>query len=195
MKTLVFSFGRMNPPTNGHGKLVAKVRRMAQQNNADHLIVASHSYEKNKNPLNPQKKLKHLKAMFPGTNFKVSDSAHPNFIRQLALLTGRYDQIIMIVGSDRVKEFQILLDKYNGKDFKFKTAKVVSAGERDPDAEGVTGISASKMRLFAKNNDFKSFRKGLPTGYRGAQALFDDVRDGMQLKEGVKYSFSQYLQG
>ena len=105
-KTVIFAFGRMNPPTNGHGKLVAKVKRMAQQQRADHLIVASHSFDKLKNPLEPSKKLKHLKAMFPGTNFTTSDKTNPNFIKQLGLLTGKYDNVIMIAGSDRVQEFQ-----------------------------------------------------------------------------------------
>jgi len=191
-KTVIFAFGRMNPPTNGHGKLVAKVKRMAQQQRADHLIVASHSFDKLKNPLEPSKKLKHLKAMFPGTNFATSDKTNPNFIKQLGLLTGKYDNVIMIAGSDRVQEFQRLLDQYNGKDFTFKSAKVVSAGERDPDAEGVTGISASKMRLYAKNNEFSNFKRGLPAGYRGAKQLFKDVRAGMELKETYK-SFSQFL--
>ena len=98
----------------------------------------------------------------------------------------------MIAGSDRVPEFQKLLDKYNGKDFTFKTVKVVSAGERDPDADGVAGMSASKMRLLAKNDDFNGFKRGLPTGYRGAKQLFNDVRDGMKLNETYR-SFSQFL--
>ena len=85
-----------------------------------------------------------------------------------------------------------MLDQYNGKDFTFKSAKVVSAGERDPDADGVTGISASKMRLYAKNNEFSNFKRGLPAGYRGAKQLFKDVRAGMELKETYK-SFSQFL--
>lgn len=191
-KTIIFAFGRMNPPTNGHGKLIAKVKRMAQQQRADHLIVASHSFDKLKNPLEPSKKLKHLQAMFPGTNFAISDKTNPNFIKQLGLLTGKYDNVIMIAGSDRVQDFQRLLDTYNGKDFTFKSAKVVSAGERDPDAEGVAGISASKMRLYAKNNEFSNFKRGLPTGYRGAKQLFKDVRAGMELKETYK-SFSQFL--
>ncbi len=192
MRTLVFAFGRMNPPTNGHGKLVTKVKRMAQQNRADHLIIASHSFDKNKNPVAPEKKLKHLNAMFPSTNFKLSDKQHPNFISQLKLLTGQYDKVIMVAGSDRVNEFQNLLDRYNGRDFTFKSVKCVSAGQRDPDAEGVTGISASKMRLHAKNNDFASFKRGLPAGYRGAKQLFKDVRDGMQIKESYK-SFSFFI--
>ena len=98
----------------------------------------------------------------------------------------------MVAGSDRVPDFQRLLDKYNGKDFTFKSVKCVSAGERDPDADGVAGMSASKMRLLAKNNDFNGFKRGLPTGYRGAKRLFNDVRDGMQLKE-TYISFSQYI--
>ena len=192
---LVFAFGRMNPPTVGHGKLVAKVKRMAQQNRADHLIVASHSFDKNKNPLNPKDKLMHLKGMFPNTNFKLSDTSHPSFIAQLKLLSGKYDHIIMIAGSDRVQEFQKLLDTYNGKDFTFKSVKAVSAGSRDPDAEGVTGMSASKMRLAAKNNDYNSFSKGLPANYASVnkKKLFKQVRDGMQLKETYK-SFSQFIQ-
>ena len=191
---LVFAFGRMNPPTVGHGKLVAKVKRMAQQNRADHLIIASHSFDKNKNPLKPQDKLMHLKGMFPNTNFKLSDASHPSFIAQLKLLTGKYDHIIMVAGSDRVQEFQKILDQYNGKDFTFKSVKAVSAGSRDPDAEGVTGMSASKMRLAAKNNDFASFKQGLPVNYTttNKKRLFKQVRDGMQLKETYK-SFSQFI--
>jgi hypothetical protein len=192
-KTIVFAFGRMNPPTNGHGKLVTKVKRLAQTMKADHLIVASHSQDKNKNPLDAKTKVKHLKAMFPGSNIKASDTVHPSFMKQLGLLTGKYDNLIFVAGSDRVSEFERLLNTYNGKDFTFKSIKVISSGDRDPDAEGVTGISASKMRLFAKNNDFKSFKRGLPTGYRGAQQLFDDVRDGMQLKEGFLKSFANFI--
>ena len=94
-----------------------------------------------------------------------------------------------------VQEFQRILDRYNGKDFKFDQIDVISAGQRDPDAEGVTGISASKMRLFAKNNDFNSFKRGLPMGYSGSQQLFKDVKSGMQLKEDKHHTFSQFLRG
>ena len=111
-KTLVFAFGRMNPPTVGHGKLVEKVKRVATINRADHLIISSHSFDKNKNPLEPKSKLKHLKGMFPNTNFKLSDKTHPNFITQLKLLTGKYDHIIMVAGSDRVSDFQRLLSSF-----------------------------------------------------------------------------------
>ena len=195
MKTLVYAFGRMNPPTAGHGKLIQKVKQLAQRERADHLIVVSHSQDKIKNPLTPQRKVAHLKKMFPQTKFKASDRVNPNFIKQLGLLTGKYDKVIMVAGSDRVKEFQRILDRYNGKDFKFDEIDVISAGARDPDAEGVTGISASKMRLFVKNNDFNSFKRGLPAGYSGSQALFNDVKKGMELKEGNYNTFSQFLRG
>ena len=145
--------------------------------------------------MTPQKKVAHLKKMFPQTKFKASDRVNPNFIKQLGLITGKYDKVIMVAGSDRVQEFQRILDRYNGKDFKFDQIDVISAGQRDPDAEGVTGISASKMRLFAKNNDFNSFKRGLPAGYSGSQALFKDVKSGMELKEDKHYTFSQFLRG
>ena len=195
MKTLVYAFGRMNPPTAGHGKLIQKVKQLAQRERAAHLIVGSHSQDKIKNPLTPQRKVAHLKKMFPQTKFKASDRVNPNFIKQLGLLTGKYDKVIMVAGSDRVQEFQRILDRYNGKDFKFDEIDVISAGARDPDAEGVTGISASKMRLFVKNNDFNSFKRGLPAGYSGSQALFNDVKKGMELKEGNYNTFSQFLRG
>ena len=82
MKTLVYAFGRMNPPTAGHGKLIQKVKQLAQRERADHLIVVSHSQDKHKNPLTPQKKVAHLKRMFPQTKFKASDRVNPNFIKQ-----------------------------------------------------------------------------------------------------------------
>ena len=195
MKTLVYAFGRMNPPTAGHGKLIQKVKQLAQRERADHLIVVSHSQDKHKNPLTPQKKVAHLKRMFPQTKFKASDRVNPNFIKQLGLITGKYDKVIMVAGSDRVQEFQRILDRYNGKDFKFDEIDVISAGARDPDAEGVTGISASKMRLFVKNNDFNSFKRGLPAGYSGSQALFKDVKKGMELIEETYNTFSQFLRG
>ena len=107
-------------------------------------------------------------------------------------MPGKYESLSFVAGSDRVADFEKILDQYNGKDYTFKSIKVVSSGDRDPDAEGVTGISASKMRLYAKNNDFTSFKRGIPAGYRGAKQLFNDVREGMQIKETYK-SFSNFI--
>jgi hypothetical protein len=197
-KTTVFAFGRMNPPTVGHEKLVNKVKELASDHKADHLIVLSHTQDKkNKNPLSPQQKLKHGKRFFPNTRLSVSSSEHPTFLQHAAKLhkSGTH-HLIMVGGSDRVDEYENKLHQYNGegkgKLYNFKSIKVVSAGERDPDAEGVEGMSASKMREHAKNNDFNEFKKGVPSHVqeKHAKELFDDVRGGMNLAE----SFSAWLQ-
>jgi nitrate reductase beta subunit len=108
-----------------------------------------------------------------------------------------HTHVTMVAGSDRVQEFQRLADKYNGKDYDFKHLKIVSAGERDPDAEGVTGISGTKMRTHASNNDYKSFKSGLHTRANDTHAknLFKAVRKGMQLQEDeVRHSFASFIQ-
>jgi hypothetical protein len=189
-KTTVFAFGRMNPPTVGHEKLVNKVKDIAKKHNADHLIVMSHSQDAKKNPLTPEQKLKHAKRFFPKTNLQTSSKEKPSFFHHAADLhkSGTH-HLIMVAGSDRVEEFSKNLHKYNGegegKLFNFKSIKVVSAGERDPDAEGVEGMSASKMREHAMNKDFAKFRQGVPShvGDEHAHELMKDVRSGMKLTE------------
>jgi hypothetical protein len=190
-KPVVFAFGRMNPPTTGHGILVDKVKDLAKEHNASHEIVLSHSQDKEKNPLTPEQKVKHAKRFFPDTNITAADKEHPTLIHHAARLAAAgHDHLIMVAGSDRVDEYKNLLNRYNGKadkkgniPFNFKKISVVSAGERDPDAEGATGMSASKMRHHASNNDFESFRKGVPSHVSDehAKGLFNDVRKGMGL--------------
>lgn len=198
-KTIVFAFGRLNPPTSGHSKLVDKVFSEAQKRRADHRVIVSHSQDKHKNPLTAQQKITYLKSIHRNIKFDASDKQHPHFMAHLKKMYEQgYEEVFMVAGSDRVVEFQRLADRYNGKDYKFKTIKVISAGERDPDADGVAGISGTKMRAFASNNDFKSFKTGLTPGARDADAkkLFNAVRKGMQLKEGqVRYlTFANFLQ-
>ena len=194
-KTTVFAFGRMNPPTTGHAKLVDKVKEVAKSNKAEHLVVVSHSQDKNKNPLSAEQKLKHTKRFFPNTNIKASSKESPTFLQHAAELhNSGTKHLIMVAGSDRTNEYKEKLNKYNGtgegKLYNFKSIKVVSAGERDPDAEGVEGMSASKMREHAKNNNYKGFRSGIPAHVSEphAKELFNDVRSGMQLRE----SFSTF---
>lgn len=189
-KTTVFAFGRMNPPTVGHEKLVNKVKEVAKEHKANHLIVISHSQDAKKNPLSSDKKLKHAKRFFPNTTLKTSSKEAPTFLQHAAEIHKSGTQhLIMVGGSDRVDEYHKKLHQYNGegegKLYNFKSIKVVSAGERDPDAEGVEGMSASKMREHAKNNNFNEFKKGVPAhvSEKHAQELFKDVRHGMQLKE------------
>ena len=196
-KTTVFAFGRMNPPTTGHAKLVDKVKSVAKANKADHLIVVSHSQDKSKNPLSAEQKLKHTKRFFPKTNIKAASKESPTFLQHAANLhKAGTKHLIMIAGSDRTDEYKEKLNKYNGegegKLYNFKSIKVVSAGERDPDAEGVEGMSASKMREHAKNNNYTGFKAGIPSHVSDAHAkeLFNDVRKGMQLKE----NFSDWLE-
>lgn len=198
-KRIVFAFGRLNPPTAGHSKLIDKVTSEAQRYRATARVIVSHSQDKHKNPLSAQDKITYLKSIHPRTDFIASSKQSPHFIAHLKHMSDEgYTHVIMVAGSDRVSEFQRLADKYNGKDYNFKEIKVVSAGERDPDADGVTGISGTKMRTFASNNDFTSFKKGLNSRASNANAkkLFDAVRRGMQLKEGESRftTFSNFLQ-
>ena len=143
---LIFAFGRFNPPTIGHGKLMSKVITEAKKNNANHIVYASASTDKRSNPLDVKTKVKFMKKMFPDNKIMAAGGTQRTFIEVLKFYNKMYGNIIMIAGSDRVSEFQKLTDKYNGKEYNYKSIKVVSSGERDPDAEGVAGMSASKMR-------------------------------------------------
>ena len=197
-KTTVFAFGRMNPPTVGHEKLVNKVKEVAAKHKAGHLIVMSHSQDAKKNPLTAEQKLTHAKRFFPKTNLKISSKESPSFLSHAAEIhkAGTH-HLVMVAGSDRVDNYHETLHKYNGegegKLFNFKSIKVVSAGERDPDAEGVEGMSASKMREHAKSNSFDEFRKGIPShvSEKHSKELFNDVRSGMKISE----SFANWMLG
>ena len=135
-----------------------------------------------------------MKKMFKGINIKPAQGNQRTFMEILKTYDKIYGNVVMIAGSDRINEFQKLADKYNGKDYSFKSLKVVSAGERDPDADGATGMSASKMRDAAKNNDLKSFSMGIGTllAKNDTKALFDTVRKDMGIKEGIE-TFADFL--
>ena len=182
---VVVSFGRMNPMTNGHEKLADKIKAEAKKRNADAKLYLSHSTNPKKDPLDFKTKVKFAKKAFGPM---VQNSVARTIIEVAKELTGKYDDLIVVVGSDRIPEFKTLLNKYNGKDFTFKTIEVVSAGERDPDAEGVSGMSGSKMRGFVTSNDFNSFKQGVPSKLSDsdAKALFDAVKRGMNLKEELE---------
>ena len=187
----VLAFGRMNPPTTGHAKLVDKVKDVAKDVGGSHHIVLSHSQDSAKNPLTGEQKVKHAKRYFHDTNISTSDKEHPNFLSQASKLHKQgVTHLHMVAGSDRTEEYHKTLNKYNGVKgthgyFKFKDIKVHSAGERDPDAEGVEGMSASKMREHASKGNFKEFKKGVPghLSVEHAKDLYNDVRKGMNIKE------------
>jgi len=193
-KHAVLAFGRMNPPTTGHAKLVDKVKEVAKDVGGSHHIVLSHSQDAAKNPLTAEQKIKHAKRYFHDTNISTSDKEHPNFLSQASKLHKQgATHLHMIAGSDRIDEYHKILHKYNGVKgthgyFKFKDIQVHSAGERDPDAEGVEGMSASKMREHASKGNFKEFKKGVPghVAKEHAKDLYNDVRKGMGIKESLE---------
>jgi|SaaInlV_125m_DNA_1040241.scaffolds.fasta_scaffold01917_6 nicotinic acid mononucleotide adenylyltransferase len=188
--TAVISFGRMNPITVGHEKLANAVIRTGVKNNATPLIFLSHSQDAKKNPLSYEKKIKFAKTAF-GTKL-IQKSKARTIIDVAKELQGKFENLIVVAGSDRVEEFNTLLNKYNGKDYTYKSIKVVSAGERDPDADDVSGMSASKMRALAKDGDMESFKKGLPAKLRSqGKAVFNSVRTGMNVNESTQLSENQ----
>ena len=193
-KKLIFAFGRFNPPTTGHAKLMREVIIQARKNNANHIVYASASQDKRSNPLDVRTKVQFMKRMFPQNKIKAAGGTQRTFMEILKFYNKMYGEIVMIAGSDRISEFQKLADKYNGKEYNYKSIKVVSSGERDPDAEGVTGMSASKMREMAKNDDYKSFKTGV-TGLSDSETkkLFAAVRKGMDIRESYVGKFTDFV--
>ena len=198
---VVMAFGRMNPPTIGHEKLVQRVKDIAKDYNAPHHVVISHTVDAKKNPLEVAKKLKHAKRFFPNTNLSASSKEKPTFLQHAAALhAAGHDHLVMVAGSDRIPEYETKLNQYNGegpgKLFNFKKIEVKSAGHRDPDSEGAEGMSASKMREHAQNNRFNDyidkdgkkkpgFKSGVPSHVpeNHVRELFRDVRKGLGLNE------------
>ena len=197
-KEATFTFGRFNPPTTGHLKLLEAVHK--NSNGRDYYIFASHSNDKKKNPLDYDTKIKYMRKMFPrfARNIIMTKDVRTAIDVCSFLYNKGYAEVKMVVGSDRVKEFDILLNKYNGVKgrhgfYNFNGGvKVVSAGERDPDADDVSGMSASKMRAAASANDFQTFVSGLPSSFKQGKKLFNDLRTAMGLTE--THSFREHIQ-
>tara|TARA_Y100000389_G_scaffold4974_1_gene4677 strand:- start:363 stop:1646 length:1284 start_codon:yes stop_codon:yes gene_type:complete len=186
-KGAVFTFGRFNPPTTGHGKLVDKLKKEAK--GYEVLLFSSHSNDKLKNPLSHKDKIKYLRKFFG--RIVVDADARTVFDIANELQHKGYNKVRMVVGSDRVKEFEILLNKYNGVKarhgyYKFESIEVISAGERDPEADDVSGMSASKMRAYAEKGDFDNFKLGVPSRKnKDKEQLYKDIRKGMGIAEGT----------
>ena len=192
----VMAFGRLQPPTTGHEALVNKVKSVAKQHNASHHVVLSHSNDPKQNPLSAKQKVKHARRFFPNTNITTSSSSHPNFLKQAEKLhKSGVTHLHMVAGSDRTGEYHKLLNKYNGTHkgalFNFKGIRVHSAGQRDPDAPGISGMSGSKLRSHAAKGNFNEFKKGVPRHVpeHHAKELFHDLRKGMNIKEDIDINF------
>jgi len=183
-KTVAFTFGRFNPPTTGHEKLCDAVKKA---NSSDYKIFASQKQDPKTDPLQYAKKVAYMKKSFPKHKNSIVVSKSRNIFDILVELNN-YENLIMVVGSDRVAEFKRIINEYNGVKsrhgfYEYKTVQVLSAGERDPDAEGVEGMSASKMRASAVDSDFDSFKLGTPLNDVQAKKLYFDVRKSMGIRE------------
>ena len=178
MKTVVIAWGRLNPPTSGHELLINKVRTIARLEKGDPMVYLSHSQDSKKNPFDYNTKVKYAQKAFGNI---VQRSSANTIFKVLGELEKKYQRLVLVVGSDRVAEFRSLFEKY-GKDYSFEKLEVVSAGERDPDADDVTGMSASKMREMAVKDNFDDFKSGLPKLLqRDAKKVYDDLRIAMKI--------------
>ena len=189
--TAIFTFGRFNPPTTGHEKLIDALAKQQSANSGSKMYVfPSQSQNPKKDPLPFAIKIAYMRKMFPkyAKNIMANKKVKMVFDIAVDLHNKGHRSIVMVVGSDRVTEFDTLLNKYNGVNgrhgyYGFDNIEVVSAGERDPDAEGVSGMSASKMRAAASDGDFDTFKTGVPSGFKDALKLYNDVRKNMGIRE------------
>ena len=189
--TAVFTFGRFNPPTIGHEKLLNVVGSTATKAKAESFVYTSHSQDAKKNPLSNDQKIVFMKMMFPKHRTSFMKTEAKTALHALSEIhkTGKFSKVIMVVGSDRVREFKTLLNKYNDIEskhgfYRFEDIDVISAGERDPDAEGTSGVSASKMRAAVKDKNYDIFKMGIPSGVseKDSQTLYNAVAKGMKVK-------------
>ena len=185
--TLTLAFGRFNPPHAGHQQLMDIAAASAEEQESDYIIVPSRSNDKKKNPLDADTKISMMRQMFPQHSERIiNDTGNRTIFDVLKKAhNDGYANVRIVAGDDRVKEFDKLSQNYNGTLYDFEGLEVISSGERDPDSDGVEGLSSSRMRLAAMEGDFKTFRSGLPEDVPRKQAmtLFDTVRQGMGVDE------------
>ena len=184
--TLTIAFGRFNPPTTGHEKLLDTVASSSDED--DYMIVPSRSQDNKKNPLDADTKVSVMQKMFPKHKNKIVNDANNRTIFDVLKKAHNdgYTNVRIVGGGDRVKEFDKLANDYNGKLYQFDNVEVMSAGDRDPDSDDVTGMSASKQRKAAAEGDIKAFMKGVPKSLsqKDAEELFKKIRTAMNIKEG-----------
>lgn len=193
-KTAVIIYGRMNPPTIGHKRLMEELKAVASKNTADTIVFLSHTQNKKTDPLTFDQKILYATQMFPGITFAEAENSKTFPAALQHLQNAGYTKVVHLVGSDRLMGFKAIIDAYNGKPdksgtipFKFDEYEFVSL-DRDPDAEGATGMSASKARALAAAGDVESFKLAIPGDDRLTMALYKDVREGLGIKESVSES-------
>ena len=186
--TLTLAFGRFNPPHAGHQQLMDIAAASAEEEEGgEYIIVPSRSQDPKKNPLDADTKVSVMRSMFPQHSERiVNDGANRTIFDVLKKAhNDGFTNVRIVAGQDRVKEFDKLSQNYNGQLYQFDNIEVASSGDRDPDSDGVEGLSSSRMRLAAAEGDFKTFRSGLPEGIprKSAMELFDTVRQSMNVQE------------
>ena len=188
------TFGRFNPPTTGHEALIKKVANTAK--NGEYRIYPSRSVDPKKNPLDPGQKIKFMKKAYPDHSNAIQNSEDMRTIFDVLTTvdTEGYSEVNLVVGGDRVSEFTSLANKYNGKAYNFEKINVVSAGGRDPDADGVEGMSASKLRKAAADDDYEGFKKGLPKALKpkDCEELFSTLQQSMSVEVSEDFSEVSY---
>ena len=188
------TFGRFNPPTTGHEALIKKVANTAK--NGEYRIYPSRSQDPKKNPLDPSEKIKFMKKAYPDHSNAIQNNEEMRTIFDVLTTvdTEGYSEVNLVVGGDRVSEFTSLANKYNGKAYNFEKINVVSAGGRDPDADGVEGMSASKLRKAAADDDYEGFKKGLPKALKpkDCEELFSTLQQSMSVEVSEDFSEVSY---
>ena len=202
--TAVFAFGRFNPPTIGHEKLIQKVQSMTKQVNGKGYIFLSHKQNNKTDPLSFKEKEQYITSQINDPNLEIGNATANTIIKALQVIQAQgRTRIIMVAGDDRIAEFQKLLNQYNGKPdkagndlYKFDEIQVVSAGQRDPDQEGATGASASKAREFAAKGQEHEFSKVVMGGDAG-KVLYNRIQDriGEQIDENNKRLYNEAMEG
>ena len=186
--TLTLAFGRFNPPTVGHEKLLQAAKKASA--GGDLKIYPSRTVDNKKNPIDPDMKVSYMRKMFPDYEEQIINDPEMKTIFDVLTTAAEdgYLNVNIIVGADRQSEFENLAQKYNGDLYDFDLIRVISAGVRDADADGVEGMSASKMRKAVVDDDYEAFRKGTPSNLDDGDttALFNAVRSGMKVKKGAK---------
>jgi len=186
--TLTLAFGRFNPPTIGHEKLLQAAKKASA--GGDLKIYPSRTQDNKKNPLDPDMKVSYMRKMFPDFEEQIINDPEMRSIFDVLLAANEegYKNINIIVGADRQGEFDNLAQKYNGELYDFDLIRTISAGPREEDAKGIEGVSASKQRKAVVDDDYKAFKKGLPKKIKDgdSMALFNAVRQGMKIKAAAK---------
>ena len=186
--TLTLAFGRFNPPTVGHEKLISAAEKASA--GGDLKIYPSRTQDNKKNPLDPDMKVSYMRKMFPKFKEQVINDPEMKSIFDVLVAASEegYKNINIVVGADRQGEFENLAQKYNGELYNFDLIRTISAGPREEDAKGIEGVSASKQRKAVVDDDYKVFKRGLPKKIKDgdAMALFNAVRQGMKIKAAAK---------